>query len=110
MAREFQFGNASICGRAIKSDLIGLDNLRSYLQYWIDDIHAPTKIAEDAAWSAALATYITVYRYKGVLWLFDQFDRSISPDSTAFKGFLDGTEDRKLAQALAKAAKDAQLI
>jgi hypothetical protein len=93
----------------VKTDLISLDNLRPYVEYWIDDIHAPTKIAEDAAWSAALATYIAVYRYKGVLWLFDRFNRSISPNSPAFKSFLAGTEDKELAQALRKAAKDTAL-
>jgi len=71
------------------------------------DIHAPTKIAEDAAWSAALATYISVYRYKGVLWLFEKFNRSIAPDSSAFKSFLAGTPDKELAQALRKAAEEA---
>jgi hypothetical protein len=94
----------------VQSDLISLNNLRPYLQYWIDDIHAPTKIADDAAWSAALVTYIAVYRYKGVKWLFEQFNRSIASDSPAFKSFLAGMKDKELAQALDQAAREAEYV
>lgn len=89
----------------VKTDLISLDNLRPYIEYWIDDIHAPTKIEEDAAWSMALATYISVYRFKGVQWLFNEFDRSISPNSTSFKSFLSIMADKELAVKLNEAAQ-----
>ncbi len=91
----------------VKTDLISLDNLRPYLEYWIDDIHSPTKISGDAAWSAALATYIAVYRYKGVRWLFDKFNKSIAPNSEAFKNFLACMVDKELARELNKAANEA---
>jgi hypothetical protein len=91
----------------VQTDLISLNNLRPYLQYWIDDIQSPTNIAEDAAWSAALATYIAVYRYKGVQWLFNKFDRNIAPGSEAFKGFLTNMADKELAQKLDEAVREA---
>lgn len=89
----------------VQTDLVALDNLRPYIQYWIDDIHSSTEIAEDAAWSAALATYIAVYRYKNVQWLFDQFNRSIAPGSAAFKSFLANMNDKEMAQKLNEAAQ-----
>jgi len=53
----------------VQTGLIEIDSLRPYLQYWIDDIHSPAKDEEDAAWSAALATFVAFYRFDGVRWL-----------------------------------------
>lgn len=88
----------------VKTGLIKIDHLRPYLQYWIDDIHAPTKDPDDAAWSAALATYIAVYRFEGVEWLFTKFNDDISPDGEAFKAFVSAMTDKELAQKLNEAA------
>lgn len=88
----------------VKTGLIETDDLRSYLQYWIEDIHAAKKDADDAAWSAALATYIAVYRFDGVLWLFAEFDDDIKADTEAFKSFISKMADQELAQELNKAA------
>jgi hypothetical protein len=65
----------------VKTGLIDVHSLRPYIGYWIDDISSPTENIDDAAWSAALLTYISFYRFDGVLWLFDAFGSSIRPSS-----------------------------
>jgi hypothetical protein len=81
----------------VKTGLIDVGELRPYLAYWIDDIHAPTKDADDAAWCAALLTYIEFYRFQGVQWLFYAFHRDIAPDSESFRSFVARMADRTLA-------------
>lgn len=90
----------------VQTGLISIDHLRPYLQYWIDDIHAQTKDADDAAWSAALATYITFYRFEGVLSLFKKFDRDIRPTSNSYLSFISNMADRQLAENLLEVAKE----
>jgi hypothetical protein len=87
----------------VQTNLIDSVSLRPYLGYWIDDIHASTKDPADAAWSAALLTYITFYRYNGVLRLFREFDRDISCSTPTYRGFLAGMQDQQLALKLAQA-------
>ena len=84
----------------IHTGLIDVDQLRPYLDYWIDDIHAPAKDDDDAAWSAALLTYIDFYRFQGVQELFLAFDRSIDPRAESFQGFIRQMADRTLAAKL----------
>lgn len=85
----------------MKTGLTDVASLRPYIGYWIDDIAAPTTNPDDAAWSAALLTYICYYRYTGVLWLFKEFGEDISPASQTYVSFLRGMHDQSLASALA---------
>jgi hypothetical protein len=87
-----------------QTGLISVKQLRPYLQYWIDDVHTQATDEEDAAWSAALLTYIAFYRFHGVQWLFRAFDRSIDPSGSTFVGFLTTMRDQQLAERLAAAA------
>jgi len=91
----------------VQTGLIDIDSLRPYLQYWIDDIQSPAKDNEDAAWSAALATFIAFYRFDGVRWLFRGFNRSIDPSDAAFKSFIAKMKDQDLAKKLQEAASAA---
>jgi hypothetical protein len=88
----------------VESGLVDAAALRPYLGYWVDDIHAPTKDVDDAEWCAALLTYIHFYQYSGVQKLFAALDRDISPESTAYQGFIRQVRDRELAAKLASAA------
>ena len=63
-------------------------------------MHAPAKDSEDAAWSAALLTYIEFYRFQGVQWLFHTFNRSIAPNSESFRSFTSQMADQALAAKL----------
>ncbi|MEP7377692.1 MAG: hypothetical protein ABI675_30085 [Chitinophagaceae bacterium] len=89
----------------VKSNLISIEELNPYLQYWIDDIHSPAQDPEDAAWSAALLTYIHFYRFTGVQWLFKAFGKDISPDQKVYRTFLSGMKDQDLASQLAGSIK-----
>jgi hypothetical protein len=89
-------------GSYLKTGLTDVQSLRPYVGYWIDDIASPTTNADDAAWNAALLTYIRFYQYTGVLWLFNKFGWDISPSSQAYLSFLHGMQDQTLASALAK--------
>jgi hypothetical protein len=86
----------------VKTGLIDVDSLRPYLGYWIDDISSPTENAEDAAWCAALLTYISFYRFDGVLSLFDAFGTSIRSSSPTYISFLKLMADQDLAVRLAR--------
>jgi hypothetical protein len=87
----------------VQTDLVDLNSLRPYLGYWIDDIRSATANSDDAAWCAALLTYISFYRFEGVLWLFDAFGWSIRPSSALYSSFLRGMTDQEFAFRLAKA-------
>jgi len=84
----------------LKTGLISVDQLRPYIQYWVDDIHGPTDIEEDAAWSAAFLTYIAFYEFHGVQWLFEAFDRSIDPGGSAYQDFSRRWITRTLHESL----------
>jgi hypothetical protein len=88
-----------------KAGLIDLPSLRPYIGYWVDDISSPTDNVEDAAWCAALLTYVSFYRFEDVLWLFDRFGSSIRPSSTVYNSFLKLMLDQELARQLAGAVK-----
>jgi hypothetical protein len=85
-----------------QTGLVDLEQLRPYLQYWIDDIHCPAACdEEDAAWTAVLLTYIAYYRFSRVQWLFRAFDRSIDVSDPPYRGFLEKMRDQQLAKKLA---------
>lgn len=88
-----------------KAGLIDVSSLRPYIGYWVDDISSPTENADDAAWCAALLTYVSFYRFGDVLWLFDAFGRSIRPPSSTYNSFLKLMADQKLASQLAETVK-----
>jgi len=85
-----------------KTNLIEISALRPYVGYWITDIHAPTKSKADAAYTAALLTYIKFYGFEGVLWLFSEFGCQIDPSSNAYAEFLSQMDNQNLAVALAR--------
>ncbi len=85
-----------------KTGLIDVPSLRPYIGYWVDQISSPTENADDAAWCAALLTYVNFYRFDGVLWLFDAFGSSIRASSPTYISFLKIMADQKLASQLAE--------
>jgi hypothetical protein len=89
----------------VKTGLISASSLRPYIGYWIDDIASPTKNPDDAAWCATLVTYINFYRFDGVLRLFNEFGKDISPDSSIYQEFLSRMADKELALQLAGTLK-----
>ena len=84
-----------------RTGLVEVSSLRPYLGYWIDDISAATESSEDAAWCAALLTYVSFYRFDGVLWLLEAFGRDIGPSSPTYLSFLHLMKDQLLAGQLA---------
>jgi hypothetical protein len=85
----------------VKTGLIDISSLRPYIGYWIDSIASPTSNAEDAAWCAALLTYISFYQFDGVVWLFNAFGKDIAPESSIYLTFLSRMVDQQLASDLA---------
>jgi hypothetical protein len=86
----------------VKTGLVHVDSLRPYLGYWIAEIASPAQDSEDAAWCAALLTYISFYRFEGVLWLFEAFGHAISPSSPTYSSFLKGMGNPQAATELAQ--------
>lgn len=90
-------------GSYVQTGVVELSSLRPYIGYWIDDISCATDNADDAAWCAALLTYITFYRFDSVLWLFDAFHRGIRSSSPVYLSFLRLMTNQKLAAQFATA-------
>jgi hypothetical protein len=88
-----------------KTGLIDVGSMRPYIGYWIANISSLTEDPDDAAWCAALLTYMCFYQFEGVLWLFDAFGTPIDPSSATYISFLKGMEDQRLASQLAHAVK-----
>jgi hypothetical protein len=88
-------------GSYLKTGLTDVASLRPYIGYWIDDISEPTNSPDDAAWNAALLTYISFYRFSGVTTLFKQFGKDITPGSELYHSFLTSMADQELAKAFA---------
>jgi hypothetical protein len=86
----------------VDAGLVQATALRPYIGYWVDNIHASANNKDDAAWKAALLTYISYYRFEGVLSLFKAFGRDIAPASDAYKGFLRQMSNRDYATKLAE--------
>jgi hypothetical protein len=84
-----------------KTGLTDVASLRPYIGYWIDGISEPTKSPDDAAWNATLLTYISYYRFSGVVLLFKEFGKDISPESEIYRSFLGLMTDQDFAKALA---------
>lgn len=76
-----------------EAELVTVKQLRPHFEYWIRDIAAPAESPEEAAWSAALLTYIRFYGYVGVMDLFEAFGYPIGVDSEIFQGFLKSMSD-----------------
>jgi hypothetical protein len=89
------------CANYIKTGLTDVPSLRPYIGYWIDDISSPADNADDAAWCAALLTYVSFYRFDGVLRLFDAFGKDIRPSSVTYMSFLKLMKNQPLASELA---------
>jgi len=87
-------------GNFLETKLARVETLTPYIGYWIDDIQSEPESAPDAAWKAALLTYIDFYRFQGVQYLFEAFGKPIGPDSTAYRRSLSAMEDRDLAEKL----------
>jgi hypothetical protein len=83
----------------VETGLTDVTSLRPYIRYWIDDISSPTENADDAAWCAALLTYVSFYRFDGVSNLFDAFGKGIRPSSSTYRSFLERMADQHLASA-----------
>jgi hypothetical protein len=79
--------------------------MEPYIGYWLQDIHSEAENPADAAWTAALLTYIDFYRFRGVQSLFQAAGKPIDPSSEAYLRSLAGMEDRDLAAKLAACVK-----
>ena len=84
-----------------QTSLVDIEALHAYLGYWLSTIQAPAKGPNEAAWKAALLTYINFYGYTRVTWLFEQFDYEIRPSGTTYRQFLSRMDNQHFAAALA---------
>lgn len=89
----------------LESDLVPVDELRPYLQYWIDDIAATKGKEEDLLWTLALFTYIQFYRFTGTVRLFSEFGYDISVGGPIWNSIAENLPMRDLAAQLEAALK-----
>jgi hypothetical protein len=84
----------------VKTDLVEVEVLSTYLRYWIKCILESTEDPDDAAWKTSLLTYISYYEYTRVIWLFGRFGYDINPSDGKLKEFSNQMQDKRLASAL----------
>jgi len=87
-----------------KSNLITIEQLRPYLDYWITDIARDATGEMEATFCAALITYIHVYGFVGVAELFAEWGHPIDPQSRIYTGFLDKMGKDSVREELRKLA------
>ena len=93
-------------GNYVSTNLVQVENIRPYIGYWLDDIHSDAENAADAAWTAALLTYVDFYRFRGVQRLFKAVGKPIDSSSEAYLRSLSKMEDRDLAAKFSECVKD----
>jgi len=94
-------------GSFLSTGLATVRTLRPYLGYWLDDLAARTKDPADAAWTAAVLTYIQFYKFEGVQQLMLAFGRDIAPGGRLYSSFTDAMDDKDLAKSLKRVALEA---
>jgi hypothetical protein len=85
----------------VETSLFDAKALRPYLGYWMNAIQQRAEGPKEAAWKAALLTYISYYKYPGVVLLFCEFDYDIAPSGATYRQFLTKMENQAFASALA---------
>jgi hypothetical protein len=91
-----------------KTDLVDVASMTPYIEYWMEEMQSrsgsktdASRRAAAAAWRAALLTYITFYRYKGVLSLFEAFGYDVRVTGDTYRELLTMMENQRFAAALA---------
>ncbi len=87
-------------GSFLSTGLVSPEDLRPYLGYWIDDLAADTKDADDAAWALCLLTYLQFYGFTETVKLFAAFRYDIKPSGRIYLKFAAGTKDKELVKKL----------
>jgi len=94
-------------GNYLRTRFVRRGTLEPYIGYWIADIDSGLENPVDWAWRTTLFTYLSFYRFTGVLYLFRAFDKPIDPSSPAYRNALARMQDRKLASTLAACVEGA---
>ena len=87
-------------GNYRRGDLVSVNDLKPYVQYWIDDIVDTKCDATDSLWCVFLFAYIEFYSFEGVQALFDLFGHGIRINSDLVKVFADQCSDKPRANRL----------
>jgi hypothetical protein len=75
-------------GNYRRGNLVSVNDLKPYVQYWIDDIVDTKCDANDSLWCVFLFAYIEFYSFVGVQALFDAFGHDIGIDSKLVNRFV----------------------
>jgi hypothetical protein len=99
-------------GGYLKMRLVSVKDLKTYVGYYIDDIAEDPHDATESLWMLCLLTYVSFYRFDGVVVLFKAFGKDISPRSHLFmklvrQAALQNPGEGDLPQRLHKAALSA---
>lgn len=95
-------------GNYLEGDLLSIDDLRPYLDYWVNSIADTNCTTEDSLWSLCLLAYINFYSFLGVRRLFDDYGHDISLDKPLVAKFLHQASDPALAHAVLAHARAGQ--
>lgn len=84
----------------IKANLIEPNELKPFIDYWIDALTNTKNLNKDAAWKFTLLTYINYYRYSGVIELFKNYNLKIDPKGKDYQNVMSCVQDKILAERL----------
>jgi hypothetical protein len=95
-------------GNYRRGNLVSVNDLKPYVQYWIDDIVDTKCDAKDSLWCVFLFAYIEFYSFEGVQALFDSFGHDIGIDSELVKRFVHQCADKPRATCLLAHVREAK--
>jgi len=87
-------------GNYLAGDLVIVEDLEPYLNYWLRDIASTQCSPDDALWTIFLWAYIDFYSFNGIARLFTDFGYNISIDSKAATGLVEHCSDPAAAITL----------
>ena len=94
----------------IKAKLIEPNELRPFIEYWIDALTTTENLDKDAAWKFTLLTYINRYKYMGVIELFKNYDLQINPEGKHYKKVEVKVQNKTLAERLCESASSVNKV
>jgi hypothetical protein len=92
-----------------ETELVEKDKLEPYIGYWLKKIQDTSGSKDDAAWRAALLTFIHFYGYHEVPRLFKAFRFDIGVKGDTYRKLLTMMEDKRFADALVESLESVVL-
>jgi hypothetical protein len=87
-------------GNYLSGDLVSIEDVKAYVEYWIESIADTNCDGDDAMWTVCLLAYIDFYAFIGVQMLFSGFGHDIRVKGELVKTFAAKSSDKQRVGAV----------